>query len=201
MQQERDLLLFDLGGVLIEYTGFRDMPALLSETLSQDEMRRRAAAQDFWPDFECGRLTPEQFGALFAAHWPLSVPADHFLVEFRSWVRGLLPGAAETLEQLQPRFRLAALSNTNALHWPNVLDSLASSGMERVLASHELGLRKPDPAIYARALAELDVEPARVTFFDDIAVNVEAARRAGMSAYQVEGVPGLRACLRELGYL
>jgi putative hydrolase of the HAD superfamily len=198
---DKDLLLFDLGGVLIEYTGFRDMPALLSEALTEAEVRERSVAQTFWPDFECGRLTPQEFGDLFAAHWPLSVTAEEFMREFSTWTRGLLPGAAETLKELRPRFRLAALSNTNALHWPNVLESLAESGMERVLASHELGLRKPDPAIYERALEELDVAAERVTFFDDLGVNVEAARGAGMKAYCVEGVPALRACLRELGYL
>ena len=198
---DRDLLLFDLGGVLIEYTGFRDMPALLSEALTEAEVRERSVTQSFWPDFECGRMTPEEFGEAFAAHWPLSVPADQFMLEFGTWVRGLLPGAAETLQELEPRYRLAALSNTNALHWPNVLDSLAESGMERILASHHLGLRKPDPAIYKRALQELDVTPQRVTFFDDIGVNVEAARDAGMRAYRVEGIPALRAVLRDLGYL
>ena len=198
---ERDLLLFDLGGVLIEYTGYRDMPALLSEVLTEAEVRQRAIAQAFWPDFECGRMTPEEFAEAFAAHWPLSVPADRFMLEFGSWVRGLLPGAAETLQELRPRYRLAALSNTNALHWPNVVESLAESGMERILASHHLGLRKPDPAIYERALHELDVAPERVTFFDDIRVNVEAAQRAGIRAYQVEGIPALRACLQDLGYI
>ena len=46
-----------------------------------------------------------------------------------------------------------------------------------IVYSHEVGLRKPDPAIYALAAARLGVAPYEVLFLDDVSANVGAARR------------------------
>jgi putative hydrolase of the HAD superfamily len=97
---------------------------------------------------------------------------------------------------------LAALSNTNSLHWSRMREELSIlEHFERAFASHELGLRKPSLEIYVHVLREMGMTPAETTFFDDTEANVEAARRVGMRAYRVEGVEALRACLRENGYL
>jgi putative hydrolase of the HAD superfamily len=48
--------------------------------------------------------------------------------------------------------------------------------------SHEVGLRKPDPRIYAVAAERLGVLPHEIVFLDDVEVNVEAARAAGWHA-------------------
>ena len=51
-----------------------------------------------------------------------------------------------------------------------------------IVYSHEVGLGKPDPAVYALTAARLGVEPAQIVFLDDVEVNVEAARAAGWHA-------------------
>jgi putative hydrolase of the HAD superfamily len=164
------------------------------------ELVRRTS--DVWSSFETGALSPEEFAERLAVHWPLAVPHDHFLTAFESWSRALYDGATELLDELRPSYRLAALSNTNTLHWRRNRDVLGVPRLfERVFASHELGLRKPALEVYEYVLAEMDVRPQETTFFDDLEINVEAARRVGMRAYKVEGVDALRACLRENGYL
>ena len=50
-----------------------------------------------------------------------------------------------------------------------------------VLISGEIGLRKPDAAIYERAASELQLEPAECIFVDDFHVNVEGAEAVGMT--------------------
>jgi putative hydrolase of the HAD superfamily len=203
MKDARELLLFDLGGVLLEYSGLQDIHGVLSEKLSLERtLQLVEASAEVWSAFEMGRLTPEQFGERFAAHWPLAVPQERFLAEFESWTQALYPGAAELLDQLRPSYRLAALSNTNYLHWRRISDVLGIPALfERAFASHQLGLRKPSPEIYVHVLRELGVAPDEATFFDDLEVNVEAARRVGMRAHRVEGIAALTACLRENGYL
>jgi epoxide hydrolase-like predicted phosphatase len=51
---------------------------------------------------------------------------------------------------------------------------------DAVVISGEVGLRKPDPAIYALAAREVGVEPEQCVFVDDIAANVRGAVEAGM---------------------
>jgi putative hydrolase of the HAD superfamily len=49
-----------------------------------------------------------------------------------------------------------------------------------VVDSHEVGMRKPDPAIYELALTRLGVHARRTAFLDDVLTNVRAAEQVGM---------------------
>jgi len=64
--------------------------------------------------------------------------------------------------------------------------------------SCDLGLAKPDEAIYARLIEKLGVAPSRTLFVDDISANVEGARRAGLQAVLFESEPQLRDYLADL---
>ena len=61
-----------------------------------------------------------------------------------------------------------------------------------------VGLRKPDPRIYALVCEKLGVAPPRVAFLDDIGRNLKPARELGMATIKV-GDP--EQALRELGAL
>jgi putative hydrolase of the HAD superfamily len=69
------------------------------------------------------------------------------------------------------------------------------------IESRVVGLRKPDPRIYALACRELGVEPVRTAFLDDIGRNLKAARELGMTTIKVDD-PGqaLRELSRLLGF-
>ena len=84
---------------------------------------------------------------------------------------------------LRPRYRTGILSNSfvgarereqGAYGFEDLVDE--------IIYSHECGMSKPDPAIYALACARLAVEPARLVFVDDYEPYVEGARRAGIRA-------------------
>ena len=52
---------------------------------------------------------------------------------------------------------------------------------DTVVLSGQVGLRKPDPAIYLLAAARLGVAPGRCVVVDDLARNVRGAVDAGMT--------------------
>jgi len=54
---------------------------------------------------------------------------------------------------------------------------------DAIVRSDEVGLRKPDPAIYLLAAERLQVRPAECVFVDDLLQNVEGARAVGMHAF------------------
>lgn len=58
-----------------------------------------------------------------------------------------------------------------------------------VVDSHEVGVRKPNPAIYQLALARLGAEAGRTAFLDDVRSNVDAAVAVGMRGVLVEEDP------------
>jgi glucose-1-phosphatase len=146
--------------------------------------------------FGLGKLSADDYAARFLRDWGIDLEPSRFVQEYRSWSRCLLPGARELLAVLRPRYRLAALSNSNALHWDrNSTEIGVTELFEVAISSHQVGLCRPDPAIYRLALDRLQVSPDAVVFFDDLRPNVVAASELGIRAFQVEGVDEVRACL------
>jgi putative hydrolase of the HAD superfamily len=72
-------------------------------------------------------------------------------------------------------------------------------GLDVALSSCYLGLRKPEPAIYRRALDILGTLPERVLFIDDREENAAAAEAAGMRAIRFKGAEALRRELESFG--
>lgn len=197
-----EVLLFDLGGVLVEFSGVRDVAPLLREKASDSEILERWHHCPHTRQYGLGKLSRQEFGERFVRDWNLNVSPEGFLREFRGWSKGLLPGAAQLLAALQPRFRLAALSNSNELHWERNSNDLGVTGLfEVAISSHQIGIHKPDTAAYLIALERLGVPPQAVMFFDDTPANVEAAKVLGIHAFQVESVKGVRALLIKEGLL
>ncbi|MDH6439345.1 putative hydrolase of the HAD superfamily [Streptomyces sp. SAI-144] len=84
---------------------------------------------------------------------------------------------------------MVLLSNAPA-HLSNVLDATEwrRELMDDALYSARLGLCKPDPAVYERALAATGVaEPARVLFVDDREDNCRAAAQLGLRTLHYTG--------------
>ncbi|MFL5913134.1 MAG: HAD family hydrolase [Gaiellaceae bacterium] len=73
--------------------------------------------------------------------------------------------------------RTGLLSNSWGLDYPrDGWDTL----FDTIVISGEVGLRKPDPAIYKLAAERLELSPNQVVFVDDLAPNVRAAAAVGM---------------------
>jgi epoxide hydrolase-like predicted phosphatase len=72
--------------------------------------------------------------------------------------------------------------------------------VDDLVYSHEVGLSKPDPAIWELTARRLSVEPAEMAFLDDLPRNVEAAHQLGVAAVLFENttqaVADLEALLR-----
>jgi epoxide hydrolase-like predicted phosphatase len=102
----------------------------------------------------------------------------------------LLAGLFATLRPDGPLWDLAVRARA-AGHRTGVLSNSWGTGLydhERLAAafdvvviSGEVGLRKPDPAIYRLAADRLDLPPTDVVFVDDLEHNVDVARRVGMA--------------------
>ncbi len=202
MAKRPDVLLFDLGGVLLDFSGVEELARLLPAPMTADAIKARWIACPYSTAYGSGEIDDAAFAQRFLADWGIDMPPAAFLAEYRSWARGWLPGATELLDELRPQFRLAALSNSNAAHWTRVVDDLGlADRVEVALSSHEIGVRKPDPRAFAIALDRLQVPAADVLFFDDAAGNVAAAREVGMQAALVDGPAAIRRHLRESGWL
>ena len=96
--------------------------------------------------------------------------------------------------------RVLILSNTNARHWARV-EEMCGEALDRfeLYLSHEIGAVKPDLSAFALVSDRAGLEPGRCLFIDDMAENVEAARRAGFHAEQFTGQRALEDLLETRG--
>jgi putative hydrolase of the HAD superfamily len=56
---------------------------------------------------------------------------------------------------------------------------------DHVIESSKIGIRKPDPRIYALMCEALDVEPSTCIYLDDLGINLKPARAMGMATIKV----------------
>jgi putative hydrolase of the HAD superfamily len=106
---------------------------------------------------------------------------DHF-AEAGVWE--LYPDVREVLEKLQPRFRLAVISNFDG-RLRFILQHLGiSKSFSRIFISSELGADKPDPEIYRRATRLMKLKPNEILHVgDDPERDWKAAAAAGLSIF------------------
>lgn len=180
------VLLFDLGGVIVDFRGAEGADAMTKGAHGLDYCRANWWRLPELDLLERGRLAPELFADAFIREWGLDLDRAGFLDGFKHWVTGVFEGAPGTLAGLGARYRLACLSNVNAVHWERCRELGVAELFDERFLSHELGLRKPEPEIYAGVAAALGIAPSEIFFFDDVNANVAAAIAAGMRAVLVE---------------
>ena len=194
LPRDGKVLLFDLGGVLVENRGREGLTAMLTVPLAAAEMWAKWLASPVVRDFERGLIDSDAFASAFVAEWDIELEPAAFIEAFATWPRDLYAGAEVLLRGLKGRHHLACLSNTNAIHWQR-FPQLAAL-LDSCFLSHEMGLVKPDREAFEFTLARLDVAPQDVYFFDDLLPNVATARDLGMHAFQVEDFSGIEPVLR-----
>lgn len=112
-----------------------------------------------------------------------------------SW-RRVDPAMVELLTDLAAEGRrMALLSNAPRELAGFVRASAAGRCLDPLVFSCDLGLAKPDAAIYEKTLELLGVPASNVLFIDDREVNVEAAVTAGMHGLVHVSVDATRAAL------
>jgi epoxide hydrolase-like predicted phosphatase len=89
----------------------------------------------------------------------------------------------EFARSLRPRFKTGVISDAWLETRRAIQDYVNGSVFDVIVYSAEEGICKPDPEIYRRALARLEVAPHEATFVDDRSKNVEGARRLGIHAF------------------
>jgi HAD superfamily hydrolase (TIGR01509 family) len=122
----------------------------------------------------------------------LDVPEIELRAELRSTFAGAtfeaLPGVALLLGRLRDELRLAVA--TNGPH-ELVLGALRQLGLDgafdAVVSAESLPREKPAPDVYLAACRALAVDPSQAIAFEDSAIGVTAARRAGLLVIQVPG--------------
>ncbi len=200
-------LVFDLGGVVLRWQPDEFLMRLLPERAPTRASGRQLAAAFFqgfggdWGEFDRGRIEPGLLAERIAARIGLTVDEARHVIDAIPDELQPIPETAGLLRRLHASGRrLFFLSNMPVPYARHLEASHPVLELfERGVFSSRVGSIKPEPALFAHAVAAFGVDAAQLVLIDDIAANVEAARRAGWYGLLFENVQRCEADLLRLG--
>jgi putative hydrolase of the HAD superfamily len=199
-----DVILFDVGGVLLTNGWDTRERAAAIKNFRLDAAALEARHAEFFEAWERGEISGKAYLNAVVFYEPRNFPRGEFFAFMLAQSQLLPGGALPILEELSAsnRYLLGALNNeareTNA-------NRFSRFGLRQyfkvAFSSCYMGLRKPEPAMYRRAIDILGRPAQRILFIDDREENVAGGAAAGMRAIRFTGAEALWAELKDLGVL
>jgi putative hydrolase of the HAD superfamily len=192
-------IVFDLGGVLVDWDGVTPLIQLTDGRLSFEDARRFWFQSPWIAKFETNQCTDLEFAVGIIEELSLNLTPKEFIQEFLSWNNGMYPGCAKMLKQLRSRYALSCLTNNNPLYINDLAEHHGLNKMfDHLFISYQTGFLKPTKEAFENVLNKLNSSPDSILFFDDNVECVDSAKKLGLNTYQVFGVDEVINVLSEL---
>lgn len=195
--------VFDLGNVLVDFdhTIAAGRIAPFAD-ISAEEIFALFFDSPVTGLFEEGKIPPQEFFAQVKEMLGLRIDYPRFLPIWNE-IFFLSQKNRDTyalVALLKNKFPRAMITNINVLHLEYLRANFdVFSIFNHIIASCEVGARKPDPLIYRQALRLLDVDARELFYSDDRPELVKAARGLGIEAFVFTGVEKLKSDLASVG--
>ncbi|MEH6558201.1 MAG: HAD family phosphatase [Oceanicoccus sp.] len=208
----RDIVIFDLGNVLIDF----DPRQVYREYYKGDELALEHffESRAMWDILDHGHNTLNSWDTAFdnlkSARPDLKNEIDLFCRDWFKFILGPMQPTLDIFHQLhENNIALYALTNWPSQVWPpqthpesNVqydysflekFNDIVVSGIEQI--------KKPDPALYQLALERWQIDPQRCIFVDDLYENIETANNLGILGHHFTSAEKLAEELKVHGLL
>ena len=188
-----EAVLFDFGGVLAgspfeafaRYEHDHDLPEGFIRGLNAANHHDNA-----WARLERNELDFDAFCDAFEAEAQAAGGRVDTRALFATIGGAVRPEMLEAVRRCRGRFKTALLTNNFVSPSAGLGEGIATGGLlelfDVVVASTEVGMRKPDPRFYELACSLLEVAPEQAVFLDDLGMNLKPARAMGMVTIKVE---------------
>jgi putative hydrolase of the HAD superfamily len=199
-----DVILFDVGGVLLTNGWDHRERATLVAQFHLDVAALEAHHAKAFEPWERGEITLDEYLDAAVFYEPRSFSREEFFNAICAQSKELPDGATCILKELAASDKciVGALNNeARETHEFRMEKFGLRQYLKFTFTSCYMGLRKPDPNIYRRALGILGKPAERSLFIDDRLENVAAAAAVGMKAIRFTGADALRRDLLTLKVL
>ena len=193
----RQVIVYDLGGVLIDWNPRHLYRELIDDEAMMEWFLAEVCHTAWNAEQDRGRSFAAAIEEAVARHPEHRALIEAYFARWAEMMAGEIEGAVAILEELKGAgYELHALTNWSAETFPFARERFAFlEWFESILVSADVGLIKPDPAIFELLLERIDRTPAECVYIDDSAKNVAAAAALGFDAIAFESAAQLRAAL------
>ena len=197
-----DTIIFDLGGVLIDWNPRYLYRKLIADENLMEDFLLRVCNHEWNSQLDAGRSFAEAVRELSSKHPDLEPLIQAYHERWDEMLGAAIEGTVEILENLHAHcdYRLLALTNWSAETFPvararysflNLFDGILVSGHEK--------LAKPDIRIFDLLKTRYAIAPSRSVFIDDSIDNIDAAKKIGFHSLQFTDPTHLRHELMGIG--
>ncbi|MBN8672550.1 MAG: HAD family phosphatase [Chitinophagales bacterium] len=202
MNKSIDTIIFDLGGVLIDWNPMYVYRNYFDAEEKRNYFFEHICTSDWNEEQDAGRSIVEATQLLVEQFPDWEQPIRDYYGRWTEMLHGPVHETVEIFRQLKAsgKYKIYALTNWQAdlfnialvrynfLHW---FDGRVVSGEEKI--------RKPFPEFYQRLLDRYNVDPGAALFVDDNLRNVKAAEQLGIQSIHFSNPAQFREELKQAG--
>jgi 2-haloacid dehalogenase len=183
MPDKIDTLIFDLGGVLIDWNPRHLYKKLFADEGEMEYFLTHIATGEWNEEQDAGRSLKEGTEWLIARHPDHEKAIRAFYDRWEEMLGGVITGTVDILKKIKDsgNFKLYALTNWSAETFPVALKRYEFlQWFNGIVVSGEEKIRKPFETFYRRLIDRYQIEPSKSLFIDDNLRNIHAAAAIGM---------------------
>jgi 2-haloacid dehalogenase len=202
--RKRKVVVFDLGGVLIDWNPRYLYRKLFNGNETAMEHFLSNICTPAWNhQQDAGRSFTEGCALLKAIHPDAANSIDAWFERYDEMLAGPIQGTVDILGELRSGgIPVYALSNWSAETFPFAEKRFHFlKWFDGIMLSGKVGLAKPDPRLFQLFLETFSINPASAVFVDDLKQNAEAAGVAGLQGIVFTDPDQLRRELAQVGLL
>lgn len=176
-------IILDVGRVLVAWQPKDAMRELGFDEDTIEEVAKALFDTGAWDETDRGVMSNEEILALMVSHAPAYEKeiysfwnhVDRAIGQFsytREWIKGFRKNG----------YHVYILSNYGSWTYEKTKDTALNflEDVDGALFSYEVKQIKPEPEIYQTLFDRFQLVPEECVFLDDLAANIEGARKAGM---------------------
>jgi 2-haloacid dehalogenase len=204
MNRNIDTVIFDLGGVLIDWNP-RYLYRKIFETEDEVTWFLENICTGEWNDEQdAGRSFEEATEDLVRKHPEWELPIRAWYGRWQETIAGPVHETVGLLQQVRDRgeHRLYALTNWSSQTFPWALNNFEFlQWFEGIVVSGLEKTRKPYPDFYHILFDRHQIKPSNALFIDDNIQNVAGGRAVGLNTIHFKSPTQLKAELKQLGII
>ncbi len=201
MTAEKNAIIFDYGNVIESFDNDIFLEFLSERSpMNVDELRKKIYFQStIVKDFETGKIPTEKFHEGICKLIDIQLDKEEFIKGF-SGIFTINESVMDLILQLKPNYKLGLISNTNEIHFQNVIKRNEIFPLfDAVSLSFEVGVLKPEKKIFLDMIKKIGQIEEECVFIDDQPLYVKAAKGYCFKGVEFKSLELLVEDLKSLG--
>ena len=179
-------VILDLGVVIINIDQHKTLRAFERLGINLEDINE---SMPIFKQYEKGEMSDEDFILTLKNALKGHANDAQIIKAWNAMILDIPTFRFRLIEKLREHYKVYLLSNTNSVHIKEIKEYIRQyhpnedwdRTFDKMFLSYEIGLRKPDAAIYEHVLNEVNLKPEETIFVDDSRANIKGAEKLGIN--------------------